>query len=82
MLPLAFAIGEGAEQRAPMAHAVIGGLITSTLLTLFVVPVVYSLLDDFTIWLKRRGNRDQHAGDATPADHHLPDGVLARTTHH
>ena len=46
MLPLAFAIGEGAEQRAPMARAVIGGLITSTLLTLFVVPVVYSLLDD------------------------------------
>jgi HAE1 family hydrophobic/amphiphilic exporter-1 len=46
MLPLAFAIGEGAEQRAPMARAVIGGLITSTLLTLFVVPVVYSILDD------------------------------------
>jgi hydrophobic/amphiphilic exporter-1 (mainly G- bacteria), HAE1 family len=48
MLPLAFALGEGAEQRAPMAHAVIGGLITSTLLTLFVVPVVYTLLDDLT----------------------------------
>ena len=47
MLPLALAIGEGAEQRAPMARAVIGGLITSTLLTLFVVPVAYTLLDDF-----------------------------------
>jgi hydrophobic/amphiphilic exporter-1 (mainly G- bacteria), HAE1 family len=46
MLPLAFSIGEGAEQRAPMARAVIGGLLTSTLLTLFVVPVVYTLLDD------------------------------------
>jgi HAE1 family hydrophobic/amphiphilic exporter-1 len=46
MIPLALALGEGAEQRAPMAHAVIGGLITSTLLTLFVVPVVYTLLDD------------------------------------
>lgn len=46
MLPLALALGEGAEQRAPMAHAVIGGLITSTLLTLFIVPVVYTLLDD------------------------------------
>jgi hydrophobic/amphiphilic exporter-1 (mainly G- bacteria), HAE1 family len=46
MLPMAFAIGEGAEQRAPMARAVIGGLITSTLLTLFVVPVVYTMLDD------------------------------------
>jgi HAE1 family hydrophobic/amphiphilic exporter-1 len=49
MVPLALAIGEGAEQRAPMAHAVIGGLITSTLLTLFVVPVVYTLLDDLSM---------------------------------
>jgi HAE1 family hydrophobic/amphiphilic exporter-1 len=48
MLPLAFALGEGAEQRAPMAHAVIGGLITSTLLTLFIVPVVYTMFDDLT----------------------------------
>ncbi len=46
MLPLALAIGAGAEFRAPMARAVIGGLITSTLLTLIVVPVVYTLLDD------------------------------------
>ena len=45
MLPLAFAIGAGAEMRAPMARAVIGGLITSTLLTLIVVPVVYTFLD-------------------------------------
>ncbi|MCC6316797.1 MAG: efflux RND transporter permease subunit [Gemmatimonadaceae bacterium] len=48
MLPLAFALGEGAEQRAPMAHAVIGGLITSTLLTLFIVPTVYTMLDDLS----------------------------------
>jgi HAE1 family hydrophobic/amphiphilic exporter-1 len=46
MLPLAFAIGAGAEMRAPMARAVIGGLITSTLLSLLVVPVVYTFLDD------------------------------------
>jgi HAE1 family hydrophobic/amphiphilic exporter-1 len=45
MLPLAFEIGAGSEIRAPMARAVIGGLITSTLLTLVAVPVVYSLLD-------------------------------------
>jgi len=81
MLPLAFAIGEGAEQRAPMAHAVIGGLITSTMLTLFVVPVVYSLLDDFTLWLKSRRNGGQDAAvEPTPAGHHLPDGVLANST--
>jgi HAE1 family hydrophobic/amphiphilic exporter-1 len=46
MLPLAFEIGAGSELRAPMARAVIGGLITSTILTLIAVPVVYSLLDD------------------------------------
>jgi HAE1 family hydrophobic/amphiphilic exporter-1 len=45
MLPVAMAISEGSEFRAPMATAVIGGLITSTLLTLVVVPVAYSLLD-------------------------------------
>jgi HAE1 family hydrophobic/amphiphilic exporter-1 len=50
MLPTALALGEGAEFRAPMAHAVIGGLITSTLLTLVVVPVVYTYLDDFGAW--------------------------------
>jgi hydrophobic/amphiphilic exporter-1 (mainly G- bacteria), HAE1 family len=48
MLPLAFAIGAGAEMRAPMARAVIGGLITSTLLSLLVVPVVYTFLDDIS----------------------------------
>jgi HAE1 family hydrophobic/amphiphilic exporter-1 len=76
MLPLAFAIGEGAEQRAPMAHAVIGGLITSTLLTLFVVPVVYSLLDDFTIWLKNRSHRTTTSA-AESRDGVAPEGALA-----
>jgi HAE1 family hydrophobic/amphiphilic exporter-1 len=47
MLPLAFEIGAGSEMRAPMARAVIGGLVTSTLLTLIVVPVVYTYLDDW-----------------------------------
>ena len=51
MVPLALAIGAGAEQRAPMARAVIGGLITSTLLTLFVVPVMYTFLDDLGSWV-------------------------------
>jgi len=46
MMPVALALGEGAEFRAPMGQAVIGGLITSTFLTLFIVPVVYSILDD------------------------------------
>ncbi len=49
MMPVAFAVSEGSEFRSPMGQAVIGGLITSTLLTLFVVPVVYSIIDDFSI---------------------------------
>lgn len=46
MIPLALGIGEGSEQQAPMAHAIIGGVITSTLLTLIAVPVIYTYLDD------------------------------------
>ena len=54
MLPLASALTEGAEQRAPMGQAVIGGVMASSLLTLVVVPVIYSFLDDITLWGKRR----------------------------
>ncbi|MDR2153439.1 MAG: efflux RND transporter permease subunit [Burkholderiaceae bacterium] len=54
MAPLALATSEGAEQRAPMGQAVIGGVITSSLLTLVVVPVVYCYLDDLAEWFKRR----------------------------
>lgn len=53
MVPLAFALSEGSEQRAPMGQAVIGGIITSSLLTLVVVPVAYCYLDDFANWLRR-----------------------------
>ena len=44
MLPLALALNEGGELQAPMGRAIIGGVITSTLLTLVVVPVLYSYL--------------------------------------
>jgi HAE1 family hydrophobic/amphiphilic exporter-1 len=54
MVPLAFALTEGSEQRAPMGQAVIGGVITSSLLTLVVVPVVYCYMDDLAIWFRRR----------------------------
>ena len=54
MLPLALGLGEGGEQRSPMAHAVIGGLITSTMLTLLVVPVIYTYLDDLSSWAMRK----------------------------
>jgi HAE1 family hydrophobic/amphiphilic exporter-1 len=54
MLPLFFGIGAGGEGRAPMARAVVGGLLTSTLLTLLVVPVMYTYMDDLGGWLKRK----------------------------
>ncbi len=73
MLPLALAIGAGAEQRAPMARAVIGGLITSTLLTLFVVPVVYTLLDDAAAWLTSRGRGREPHKELRPA--HIPEAA-------
>lgn len=53
MFPIALAMGEGGGFRAPMARAVIGGLITSTLLTLIVVPVAYTYFDDFGAFFKR-----------------------------
>ena len=53
MIPLAFALSEGSEQRAPMGQAVIGGVITSSVLTLVVVPVVYCYMDDLGHWFKR-----------------------------
>jgi hydrophobic/amphiphilic exporter-1 (mainly G- bacteria), HAE1 family len=54
MFPVALAMGEGGGFRAPMARAVIGGLITSTMLTLIVVPVAYTYFDDLGGWVKRR----------------------------
>ncbi len=53
VLPVALGMSEGGESRAPMAVAVIGGMFTSTFLTLLVIPVVYLLLDDFASWLRR-----------------------------
>ncbi len=63
MVPLAFAMSEGSEQRAPMGQAVIGGVITSSLLTLVVVPVVYCYLDDLAEWMKRKWS----SGSDSPA---------------
>lgn len=54
MVPLAFALTEGSEQRAPMGQAVIGGVITSSLLTLVVVPVVYCYMDDLANWFRAK----------------------------
>ncbi|WP_198995204.1 efflux RND transporter permease subunit [Stenotrophomonas maltophilia] len=64
-LPLAVAMGEGAEVRAPMAITVIGGLLVSTLLTLLVIPVVYDLMDRRgDAYYRERGRK--HAGEIEP----------------
>ncbi|MGD0483683.1 MAG: efflux RND transporter permease subunit [Gemmatimonadales bacterium] len=82
MLPTALALGEGGEFRAPMARAVIGGLITSTLLTLIVVPVVYTFFDGFGsrvvafLSAKYKAEAPAHAeGDVVPGV--VPEGIPA-----
>ena len=83
MLPTALALGDGGEFRAPMARALIGGLITSTLLTLIVVPVVYTYLDDFGSkveawvagWNAAPEEAPGHRGTGVPEAH--PEGVPA-----
>jgi HAE1 family hydrophobic/amphiphilic exporter-1 len=73
MIPVALGIGEGAEFRAPLGRAVIGGVITSTLLTLIVIPTFYEILDEWREWVftklgvyKRR-----------TAEHRIPRGAGA-----
>ena len=69
MLPTALGIGEGAEFRQPMALAVIGGLITSTALSLVFVPVIYEIVDSIERWIAPRAARlvtPRQAGDDDP----------------
>jgi HAE1 family hydrophobic/amphiphilic exporter-1 len=57
MTPVAIGLGAGAETRSPMGLAIVGGMLTSTILTLIVVPAVYSLMDDIAGWLLRMFTR-------------------------
>ena len=82
MIPVALGLGEGADFRAPLGRAVIGGVITSTLLTLLVIPTVYEILDGWRSGLLRRfrpakaAERHGH-GAATPVPE--PHGAPPRT---
>ncbi len=67
MVPLAFALSEGSEMRAPMGQAVIGGVITSSLLTLVVVPVMYCYMDDLAQWLRKTSGPKRPQASATTA---------------
>jgi multidrug efflux pump subunit AcrB len=62
MLPMALAIGEGAEQNAPLGRAVIGGLLAATLMTLFVVPAAYSILSRSLISKRERDQKIESIG--------------------
>lgn len=55
MLPIALGLGAGSELRSPMAVAIAGGLVTSTILSLIVVPVLYTILDDWFPRFKKKG---------------------------
>jgi hydrophobic/amphiphilic exporter-1 (mainly G- bacteria), HAE1 family len=70
MLPVAMGVGEGAEFRAPMGRAVIGGVVTSTLLTLLVIPTIYELMDKMRD--KVTGLVKRAAPSAAPAKIHEP----------
>ena len=67
MIPVALGHGEGADFRAPLGRAVIGGTITSTLLTLFVIPTVYEIFDEWREKARARFGRRAHAHPAQPA---------------
>lgn len=67
MLPLACGFGADPSFRSPMAIAVIGGLITSTVLSLLVVPVVFTYIDDLEGWIKRLMRRLRGASAPHPS---------------
>jgi HAE1 family hydrophobic/amphiphilic exporter-1 len=68
MIPVAIGHGEGADFRAPLGRAVIGGTITSTVLTLLVIPTVYEIIDDFRSWAGSKFRRRE----PRPSAHPLP----------
>lgn len=78
MLPIAIGAGKGGETQVPMATAVIGGLITSTFLTLFVVPTVYTLFDDFERRFTKHG-RDLAAAELVEPSIEALGGEVATT---
>ena len=62
LLPLTFGIGESASLRSPMALAVVGGLVSSTILTLIVIPCVYWVFDSFSKWITGTGKVKENTG--------------------
>jgi len=64
-LPIALGYGAGAESRRPLGLAVVGGLIFSQLVTLYLTPVFYTFMESTHAWVNRRLGRDRQAASAT-----------------
>jgi HAE1 family hydrophobic/amphiphilic exporter-1 len=80
MVPIAVGAGEGADFRAPLGRAVIGGVITSTILTLLVIPTFYEILTEWRDWLaarvfRRRVARHEDESAARPRPSQAPEPV-------
>ena len=83
MFPLALALDEGGELQAPMGRAIIGGVITSTLLTLVVVPVIYAYIEQWVGFFKHRldaqlARRDHRRGADRPGRRRADDRAACR----
>ena len=66
-LPIALGLGAGADSRRPLGLAVMGGLIVSQFLTLYITPVIYVYMDRFTSRLRNKQGADHGVGRITPA---------------
>jgi len=81
IMPIALGLGAGAESRRPLGLAVVGGLIFSQVITLYITPVYYTYLDQFQRWLGRHfGHRPAEGVPEVPAT--VPESVLAETGEH
>jgi HAE1 family hydrophobic/amphiphilic exporter-1 len=74
MIPVAIGAGEGADFRAPLGRAVIGGVITSTVLTLLVIPTFYEIMTEWRDWLLAKLNV---GGGHSPAPAHAPAALMS-----
>ena len=76
-LPIAIGMGAGAEARRPLGLAVVGGLCFSQLVTLYITPVYYAYMEDFSRWLTRRFGQRFEDNRAARARHEKEEGSHA-----
>ena len=76
-LPIALGFGAGAESRRPLGLAVVGGLVVSQMLTLYITPVYYVYIENARLWLASRHSAPAH--EPHPAAPAIPDGLRAKS---